>query len=111
MAEITGPYDLRKSEYMRLQRKHHDVADCRWRGLRSASRRSSSHNPAALYERLLARPGDDARHDRSGFAILSGQFADLGASGLAAGAGQAGLEPRRHAETGAGSVSNRLWHL
>ena len=56
-------------------------------------------------ERLLARPGDDARHDRPGLAILSDQFADLVAAGLAAGAGQAGLEPRRHAEAGARSRS------
>ena len=92
-------------------RKHHDVAASRRRGLRPASRRSSSDQPAALHERLLARPGDDARHDRSGLAILSDQFADLVAAGLAAGAGQAGLEPRRHAEAGARPVSGRLRHL
>ena len=57
------------------------------------------------HERLLARPGDDARHDRPGLAILSDQFADLVAAGLAAGAGQAGLQPRRHAEAGARPVS------
>ena len=71
-------------------RKHHDVAASRRRGLRPASRRSSSDQPVALYERLLARPGDDARHDRSGLAILSDQFADFLAAGLAARAGQAG---------------------
>ena len=89
-------------------RKHHDVAASRRRGLRSASRRSSSDQPVALHERLLARPGDDARHDRPGLAILSDQFADLLAAGLAAGAGQAGLGPRRHAEAGARPVSVQL---
>ena len=79
----------------------HDVTDRGRRGLRSASRRSSSDQPVALPQRLLARPGDDARHDRSGLAILSDQFADLVAAGLAAGAGQAGLKPRRHADAGA----------
>ena len=83
----------------------------RRRGLRSASRRSASDQPVALHERLLARPGDDARHDRSGLAILSDQFADLVAAGLAAGAGQAGRKSRRHAEAGARPVSGELRHL
>src|ERR1700754_3584534 len=92
---------------MRRTRKHHDVAD-RWRrGLRSASRRSASDQPVALHERLLARPGDDARNDRPGLAILSDQFADLLAAGLAAGAGQAGRRSRRHAATGARSLSSQ----
>ena len=92
-------------------RKHHDVADRRWRGLRSASRRAAFDQPVALHERLLARPGDDARHDRSGLAILSDQFADLLAPGLAAGAGQAGRKSRRHAKAGARQVWYSLRHL
>ena len=79
----------------------------RRRGLRSASRRSASDQPVALHERLLARPGDDARHDRSGLAILSDQFADLVAAGLAAGAGQAGLQtsPTCRSRRSTGSAS------
>src|SRR5260221_5411299 len=100
MPEITVKHDLRnqastRGRHTRKLRKYHDVADPGWRGLRSASRRSASHHPAALYERLLARPGDDARHDRPGLAILSGQFADLGTPGLAACAGQDRPWPRR----------------
>ena len=49
----------------------HDVTDCGRRGLRSASGRSSSDQPVAVSERLLARPGDDARDDRPGVAVLS----------------------------------------
>jgi len=60
--------------------------------LRSASRRSSPHQPAAVHERLLARPGDDARYDGPDFAVLSDQFADLVAAGLAAGTGQTGSD-------------------
>ena len=59
------------------KQRTHDVTDRGWRGLRSASRRAPSDQPAAVHERLLARPGDDARHDRPGVAILSDQFADL----------------------------------
>src|SRR5580704_3939900 len=63
------------------------------RGLRPAPGRPASHEPVALSERLLARPGDHARHDRPGVAILSDPFADLSATRLAAGKGQAGIEP------------------
>ena len=79
----------------------HDVTARGRRGLRSASGRSSFDQPVALPQRLLARPGDDAGHDRPGIAILSDQLADLVAAGLAAGAGQAGLQPRRHEDAGA----------
>ena len=89
----------------------HDVSHCGWRGLRSASRRAPFDEPPAVSERLLARSGHHARHDRSDLAILSEQFADLGAAGLAAGAGQAGLEPGRHAEAGAGPFQRGLRHL
>src|SRR3954463_11615058 len=71
----------------------HDPTDSGRRGLRSASGRSSSHQPAAVSQRLLARPGDDARHDRPGVAILSAKFPDHLAAGLAAVAGQARLQP------------------
>ena len=89
----------------------HDVTDRGRRGLRSASGRPSSDQPAALYERLLARPGHHARHDRPGVAVLSHQFADLLAAGLAAREGQAGLEPRGHAGAGARSVRHSFRHL
>ena len=60
------------------------------------------------HERLLARPGHHARHDRPGVAVLSHEFADLLAAGLAAREGQAGLEPRGHADAGARSVRHQL---
>src|SRR5260221_7882997 len=89
----------------------HDVTDRRRRGLRSASCRSSFDEPVALSQRLLARSGDDARHDRSGLAILSPKFADFGAAGLAPRAGQAGFESRRHEGAGARSVRRQLCDL
>src|SRR5262245_66609137 len=64
----------------------HDVTGPGRRGLRPASGRAASDEPVALHERLLARSGDDARHDRPDLAILSDQFTDLGPTGLAGGA-------------------------
>src|ERR1700694_4399882 len=64
--------------------QRHDVTDRGRRGLRSASGRSSSDQPVALSERLLARSGDDPRDDRPGLAVLSRQFDDLGAARLSA---------------------------
>ena len=95
----------------RGEETRHDVTDRGRRGLRSASRRSSSDQPAALSQRLLARPGDDPRHGRSGVAILSGEFADHLAAGLAAVEGQTRLQPRGHEGAGARSVRRQLRHL
>src|SRR6266404_1817619 len=89
----------------------HDVTDRGRRGLRSASCRSSPDQPVALSQRLLARPGHDAGNDRSGIAILSDEFADLFAPGLAAGEGQAGIKSRRHADAGARPVWRPLRDL
>ncbi len=89
----------------------HDVTDRGRRGLRSASSRSSFDQPAALSQRLLARSGHDTGNGRSGVAILSREFADHRAAGLAAFAGQAGVQPRRHEDAGARSVRHPLRHL
>src|SRR4051794_23969896 len=70
-----------------------DAADSRRGGLRPASGRPPPHQPAAVSQRLLARSGDDARHDRPGVAILSAKFPDHGAARLAAVARQAGFQP------------------
>src|SRR5580704_1161849 len=53
-----------------------DVTATWRRGLRPASGGPASDQPVALHERLLARPGHDARHGRSGVAVLSHAFAD-----------------------------------
>ncbi len=95
----------------RPQGKPDDVPDCGRRGLRPAPGRAAPHQPVALSQRLLARPGDDPRHDRPGVAILSDPFADLLASRLAAGKGQARIEPAGHAQAGARSVQGRFRHL
>ncbi len=89
----------------------HDVTDRGRRGLRSAPGRPPSDQPVALHERLLARPGHHARHDRPGVAVLSHEFADLVAAGLAARQGQAGLESRGYAGAGARSVRHGFRHL
>src|SRR6476469_5465022 len=89
----------------------HDVTDRGRRGLRPASGRASFDQPVALPERLLARPGDDPGDDRPRVAILSREFADFLAAGLAAGAGQAGLQSRRHEGAGARPVRRQLRHL
>ena len=81
-----------------------DVTDCGRRGLRSASGAASSHQPSALPQRLLARPGDDARHDRPRVAVLSAAFADFRAARLAARRGQAGRKPSRSHHPGARPV-------
>src|ERR1019366_2994956 len=91
--------------------QRHDVTDRGRRGLRSASCRSSPDEPLALSQRLLARSGNDPGNDRSGVAILSDKFADHIAAGLAAGAGQTGLTPRRYEGAGARPVRRQLRHL
>src|SRR5258708_37464347 len=81
----SGPLPTRQAPGARGNQDH-DVTDRGRRGLRPASCRSSPDQPVALSQRLLARPGNDARNDRSGLAILPGEFADRFAAGLAAGA-------------------------
>src|SRR6476660_4493500 len=92
VAEATGAGSRRNQD--------HDVTDRGRRGLRSVSCRSPPDQPVALSQRLLARPGNDARNDRSGLAILSGEFADRFAPRLAAGKGQTGITSRRPAGAG-----------
>src|SRR6266478_6684511 len=108
-----APYAVlnQRADAASKRKQDHDVTDGGRRGLRSASCRSSPDQPVALSQRLLARSGNDARNDRSGVAILSNEFADLIAAGLAAGAGQTGSKSRRHAGTGARPVWRRLRHL
>src|SRR5215468_252223 len=87
------PGAKRKRNVKEEELEAYDVTDPGRRRLRPAPGRSPSHEPPALSQRLLARPGDDTRHDRPGVAVLSDQFADLRAAGLAAGARQARLKP------------------
>ena len=109
-----APYALSNQRDRRREQEEtrdHDVNDRGRRGLRSTSCRSSPDQPVALSQRLLARSGNDAGNDRPGLAILSGEFADLLAAGLAAGQGQAGLAAPGHAGAGTRPLWCALRHL